>query len=305
MKSLSIGGVNFLLEQDDRTPSGNLHPHYRGFVDTPFRGEGAREVRVTLHRGPARMPAGLPLLFSTGEAWSLYADGADLLFVLRPAGTSSPFWTAICDADVNTVALTLAGKPSDRSGWPPLAYPLDQILVMYVLAGIGGMVVHSAGMVIDGQGVLFPGVSGAGKSTLCRVLAGVPGFHRLSDDRNVVRSTAGGWSLFGTPWPGEAGIACNETSPLTGLVFVRKGFSGEGPRRMTTREALTRLLPTVSIPWYDSARTGGILETCGRLLEDIGAWEVGFDLDTVVPDRLADHIRAALTSIAVTHSPSD
>ena len=50
--------------------------------------------------------------------------------------------------------------------------PTDQIVLSRVLADRGGCYVHSGGVVLDGQGLVFVGHSGAGKSTAMRQLRG-------------------------------------------------------------------------------------------------------------------------------------
>ncbi len=60
-----------------------------------------------------------------------------------------------------------------------------RMLVAYRLLSLGGVMLHSAGIVSGGKARLFPGHSGAGKSTLSEQ-AGRHGLLVLSDDLNVL-----------------------------------------------------------------------------------------------------------------------
>ncbi|MGB5736329.1 MAG: hypothetical protein WBM40_17995, partial [Thiohalocapsa sp.] len=68
----------------------------------------------------------------------------------------------------------------------------------------GGVVLHSAGLVIDGRALLFAGRSGAGKTTLTRKGHGA-GAQVLSDDINLVLPGAVGYEAHAVPFTGEFG----------------------------------------------------------------------------------------------------
>ena len=145
---------------------------------------------------------------------------------------------------------------------------------MHHLALRQGLILHSTGVRMGASGLLFAGVSGAGKSTLARLLD--RGGHRVfSDDRMVVRKTGAGHTIFGTPWPGDAGMAVNEGVNLTGLFFLHRG----GSNRLVPVDraaALRRLLPVASIAWYDAAMTEAALATCGAILDQVPAFDLFF-----------------------------
>lgn len=74
----------------------------------------------------------------------------------------------------------------------------------------GGLLVHGAALVLDGQAHLFIGQSGSGKST---VVALSPHAVALGDDLVLLRPTAQGWQAYGTPfWNWQAGQRAGQTS---------------------------------------------------------------------------------------------
>ncbi len=100
----------------------------------------------------------------------------------------------------------------------------------------------------------------------------------LSDDRVVLRKIGNDFSMFGTPWPGEAGAALNKGVPLSGIFFISRERDNR-VRDLTRKEALERLLPVTSIPWYDREAMGQILDFCDDLSSQVLSYELCFRLD--------------------------
>jgi hypothetical protein len=146
---------------------------------------------------------------------------------------------------------------------------------MHILAQRGGMLVHAAGIDFNGKGYIFPGQSGAGKSTLTQQFVGKEGMDLLTDDRMVIRKLDGSFQAFGTPWPGEAGIALNKKVPLSGIFFIHHGKTNriEG---IVPQKALERLLPVTSVPWYDEEVIPKMLSLCEDLVSHVPTYELCF-----------------------------
>ena len=100
-----------------------------------------------------------------------------------------------------------------------------RILLAHRAIGFGGMLLHSAGVVIDGRAFLFVGRSNAGKTTLSRK-ADAKGLSVLSDDINLVLPCAGGFAVHAVPFTGEFRRRVEVgpgASPLAGLLLLEKG----------------------------------------------------------------------------------
>jgi hypothetical protein len=162
----------------------------------------------------------------------------------------------------------------------PFRYPLDQILLMYILARQKGTIVHAAGMEIAGKGLIFPGISGAGKSTLSRQFTGAknPDLSFLSDDRMIIRKLDGSFRAFGTPWPGEEKIAVNKSIPVSGVFFLSHG-SRNRIKDIKRQDVLEKLLRVTSIPWYDKNVMDDILLFCEDLIYHVPCFELHFTPD--------------------------
>jgi hypothetical protein len=141
-----------------------------------------------------------------------------------------------------------------------------------------GALVHACGFLVEGfGGVLCPGVSGAGKSTLARLLkeSQAP-VTVLSDDRVVLEvDDSPRYSVWGTPWPGDALAASERDGPLRAIVFI-----GRGPRRVVRRVSASvaahRLYSVLGIPLWDQRLVATALELVEALLGSVPVFEAEY-----------------------------
>ena len=262
---------------------------------SPADGPCIDTVEMEVIEGEVPRPDLLEPMFDTGDAWELLADDRRCVFRTRNRQADNrPLWSMTVDRGFNHGRIYCSKELFIPSGKSMLArhvvqYPLDQLLMIHVAAARSSAVlVHAAGGSIDGNGVLFAGQSGAGKSTVSRLLDNGKNVRFLSDDRIVLRRFGTKLSLYGTPWPGDAGVAVNESVPLKAICFLRHA-DGTSLRRLKPEEILQRLLPVASVPWYESGLTEKTLNLCEFLIDNFPAYELSFhpqanDLTSVLSD---------------------
>lgn len=280
-RTLDIAGIRFVIH-----PPSGLHLHEPDDACAPFldaAGAGAPAVcavPVDLCVGGMPDVRGFEKVFDAGETWTLYCGPKGARWIVLRHGDGIPLWAARMDRDPDHVTIFCGDRMiASRAGGDrllnPLHYPLDQLLVMQTLGRDGGVIVHSAGAVVGGRGFVFAGRCGAGKTTLARNLAGMANTRVVSDDRCIVRGEAGRMRVYGTPWPGEARAALNESAPLAALLFLRQA-ERNAITPLEPREAVERLLPVCSIPWYDSALLPKVLDFCGTLAASVPCYVFEF-----------------------------
>jgi hypothetical protein len=145
---------------------------------------------------------------------------------------------------------------------------------MYILSKKGALI-HAAGADFRNKGLIFPGKSGAGKSTLARQFMKRHQWKLLSDDRMVVRGGYDRFQAYGTPWPGEAGVAENLNAPVSGIFFLKQDSTNQ-VRELTKKEAYEKILPVVSIPWYDKNVFPEIMGFCEDMVTHNPCYEFSF-----------------------------
>ncbi|MDD4342705.1 MAG: hypothetical protein PHO14_10820 [Kiritimatiellae bacterium] len=215
-------------------------------------------------------------------AWQAGTVGVRTLYRFH-AGENRPYLWAEPNADFSRVWVWI--DPAGARQMPPMLHPVDRVLWMGVLAHRRGMIVHSCGWSCQRRAVLFPGVSGAGKTTLCRQLMAAGAGAVLSDDRMVVRVQADECRASGTPWPGDAKQARNESAPLAAIAFIE-----QSPVHRVTpirpADALRRLLEAASVPWYAPALRDMVLPVVEQMVASVPAYRVGFHPDPSVVAEL-------------------
>jgi hypothetical protein len=275
---LDIAGIRFTLEPPAGWRVVEEDPRYLPFLN----GVGVSDHEVTVRLSFDRPSVeGLPVLFDTGDAWRALRDGEDVLVDMAPPGVPGRLWTARLRQGRTEVVVYCGpqlvvedhGGQGVREIRNPLRYPLDQIVMLGLLPG--GLVVHGAGAVRGGIGLAFPGRSGAGKSTLMRLMREAPGASGLSDDRVALRTTGGAATVHGTPWAGDERVAAQANAPLRALVFLHQAKENRLVP-IDAREALTQLLPTVCIPWFEPEGVALGLTVCGALVGMVPAYELHF-----------------------------
>ena len=276
---LYIAGVTFRLHGPAGWIIEEKDPAYASFWN-PTVADALSFVDVRIN--PGRNPNPLPAhpVFAPEESWAAFREGDIRWFRLQPPPFAEPIWEVRMEMDPVSVAVycgpDLILQRGDRLRLSnPLHYPLDQILLMHCLAPAGGLLLHAAGLTVNGGGYLFAGKSGAGKSTISRLLGEQDGVSLLNDDRLVLRPSGDGFRMYGTPWPGELGIAHNNSSLLRGMCFLCQSQENRLVS-LTPSEAMERLLPVASIPWYDSAIVDLLLPAIEKLVHIVPAFDFHF-----------------------------
>lgn len=284
--NIEIAGINFVVTCRDAFLVQNIPETYKPFYRNEY--PDAQVFNVAVRNGPGKLPntENTKKIFDSEQSWSMFKDEDQYYLSLDP---SAIFEKLSCHAHFgkSVTEATLYSEISGRSVngragvHNPFCYPLDQLLLMYILAKREGALIHAAGMSVNGRGFIFPGKSGAGKSTLSRLFPGRDNIEMLSDDRVVARKIKGVFEVFGTPWAGDAGIAENKNFPLSGIFFIHHADENM-IKEIKPQKAVERLMPVTSIPWYDEKIMSDILSFCEDLVFNVPAYELYFRPDSEV-----------------------
>jgi len=156
---------------------------------------------------------------------------------------------------------------------------IELALITLVLAAREmGILAHGCGYVLpSGCAVLSPGMSGAGKSTLGRLLSRHAGVVVLNDDRIVVadESPGHGFRAWGTPWPGQGGVAHALDAPLRALAFIRQADGCE-VRVVEPRDAARLLYRMLALPLWSGPATAEALDRVERMVTQLPLLELAY-----------------------------
>lgn len=291
---LNIGGVRLAIYCQQEIEFVLSDPSYNEFLYNEIPGDvRGNDICIDVSFGRVHDIKNLRDCFETGQSWSLFRAGNDYLLKFHRGGSSEPYMTASVSHDISRVELFCSSDfiTEDGRAQSAVNYPLDQILLMQYLVKLEGVIAHSAGMSFNGNGYLFPGCSGAGKSTVSRSLSGGDNIMLLSDDRIIIRKKADAFAIYGTPWPGEAGIAVNKSVPLKGVFFLQKSPNNI-IEHIDEAEALRRSMSVLSVPWYDRDSISGALSLVSELVSKVPSYLLHFKPGQEVVDTIEEFISA-------------
>ena len=251
---------------------------------------GTPDITVTVgFSGEVEIPSGQPI-FDSGGVWKLYRDGTRHRFLFSsPALGPLPYKGATFNSDFTSGEVTLRRACFEPAhGLWPLEYPLDELIVQGLLARGRGAEVHACGIAdASGRGLLFVGQSGAGKTTIARLWEASTDARILSDDRIILRRVGGRFTMYGTPWHGEAALAEPASAALTGVFFLEHGAANALlPLRGAT--AATRLFACGFPPFFDRAGLDFTLKFLGDLVAEVPCHELCFARD----NRVVEFVRS-------------
>ena len=156
-------------------------------------------------------------------------------------------------------------------------FPTDQIMMARVLADRGGCYLHSSGLILNGQGILFVGRSGTGKSTIVKMLKNYGVI--LSDDRNIIRKWPEGHVLHGNWGHGEVPLVSNSKAPLKAILFIEKARKNQiipiTDKNYIMHQLLNRVIkPFLTLDWWDKT-----IQTLSDISDRVPSYRFRFTKD--------------------------
>lgn len=155
-------------------------------------------------------------------------------------------------------------------------FPTDQIVTGRFLAYRKGCIIHSLGIILDGNGYLFVGHSDAGKSTMARMMK-QNGALILCDDRNIIRKKDDNYILSGTWSHGDVPDVSSQTAPLKAIFFLNQSdgnFLEPVQDEMAVFQSLLACLirPLETRDWWDKS-----LDFLTMVSSEISCWNLKFN----------------------------
>jgi hypothetical protein len=257
----------------------HLEDAYRGFI-----AEEPPDVNLRVYCGRLPDMEFGRKVFNSGGNWILHRDRRKkwAISLHSPVLGASPYRLVVLEDDFCAGDIYVQSEgPNCRRVVSPLEHPLDQVLMVHLLARGRGVLLHACGLSWDGRGIILAGVSGAGKSTLANLWRGRGGVTLLSDDRIVVRESGGRFWAYGTPWHGNARAASPLGVPLE-RIFVIRHAAENTAARLAPADAAARLLVRSFSTFWDAPGMAFTLEFLDKLSQAVPCYDLGFVPDASV-----------------------
>lgn len=253
-----------------------------------FRTQGESDFVLRLRRESCPVFSHYRDIFDSGGLWSLaFSERRYVLSCFSEDFGSRPYKAVVFDQDFGGGELFLdPDAASLRLLDNPLAFPLDEVLFVQLLARNRGLLIHASGLGDEGAGMIFAGSSGAGKSTIARLFIEKNKSHLLNDDRLVIRPIQNGFSVYGTPWAGEIKEYSSGHASLTNIFFLKQS-SRNRINEISSVEAVSRLLSVTFAPFWNTTGMGFILDFCNRIAQSVPIAELEFRNDESIVDFIS------------------
>ncbi len=290
----SIGGVSVRLGggcESDVVLSTSLSP----FRSAPKTFDVSLDVRWV---EALRSDSG-ETIFDSGGAWRLSECSHSLSFYFTaPFVSERPYKGLMVDRCFRTATVEMSQKLF--SSWTdqpdPLAYPLDELLIMHRLTQERAIELHGVGIVgPDGASNLFVGHSGAGKSTTARLWTSLHKVEILSDDRIIVRESPARELrpgddprqifMYGTPWHGEGCFALPQRAPL-GRIFVLEHGHGNVLTRLSRSQMVAELFARSFVPFHRHEYVDSALSFLEQVADSVPCYRYSFEPDARAVERI-------------------
>ena len=181
-------------------------------------------------------------------------------------------------SEIHIYAENMSKKVYAQARFPALTlFNTDQMIFAKLLSDRQGLVIHSNGFNINGNGILIAGVSGSGKSTLSGMLKKL-GHEILCDDRMFIRFVDGRFHIFGNWCYGSHPDVSPSHAPLSGIIFLKKGGQNRIQEITNQKAIVSRLIQVIVKPMLDIDGWQKHLTTLDELKDKIPFYEVEFDL---------------------------
>ncbi len=174
--------------------------------------------------------------------------------------------------------------------------PTDQIWLAPVLADRSAILIHSAAVILNGQGLLFVGHAEAGKSTTvmmlmesCKASKTISAsVEILCDDRNIVRRWHDGWRVHGTWSHGDVPDVSPAAAPLRAVLFLQQALNNELVPMADRKEIWCRLFAAAIKPMVTAAWWSKEMDVLDQIVKDVPCFMMRFDKSGDIVQALVD-----------------
>jgi len=284
------GGITIRVESDLPITNSTFHPKFKLFE---VQGPGKDTISIRHHFSLPDMDDQNPgQEIYRKPPWAIYKKEDSWIYLgISPiAGNKHLHRVAIFNHDHTRARIYNHGEETFLNGnlHSLTLFPTDQILLARVLADREGGYLHSAGVILDGKGLLFAGHSDAGKSTIAIMLKDQAEI--LCDDRMIVRRWEDGFRIHGTWSHGDVPEISANSAPLKSILFLEHAGENRLIPLNDKKEVVGKLLACLIKPFVTQNWWNNMLTLVEKIAQEVPCYILKFDKSGRVVDVLADEL---------------
>jgi len=271
------GGITIQVESDLAITDSTFHPKFKLFE---VQGPGEDTVYLRHHFSlPDISDWDLGKEIYRKPPWAIYKKGDSWIYLGIPTTAENKHLRRVVvfnhdhtRAEIYNPRGTVFNKRNLHS---LTLFPTDQILLARLLADREGCYLHSAGVILEGNGLIFAGHSEAGKSTIVTMLKIKAEI--LCDDRMILRRWKDEFRIHGNWSHGDIPEVSPASAPLTAIMFLEQSSKNRMILMDNKRDAITKLLecmirPLVTKEWWEK-----MLTLVEKIVQEIPCYTLQFD----------------------------
>ena len=276
-KYYRIAGITIQLESDVPITENTFRPKFKHFeVSGPGKDTVVIRHQFSL---PDFNTMALGKEVYRRFPWAIYKKGSSWIYlgISRIRSNKRLYRAAVFNSDHTRGRIYNYTEDFFRKGNinSLTLFSTDQIFLARLLADRQGCFMHSCGVNLNGNGLLFVGNSEAGKSTMASFLKGEAEI--LCDDRIIIRCQHSRFKIHGTWINGDVQDVSSTGAPLKAVLFLRKSKVNKLVLLKDKKDIIRRLLaclvrPLATIDWWE--KTLVLLE---NISNHIPCYEIHFD----------------------------
>lgn len=284
------GGITIQVESDLPIIDSTFHPKFKLFE---VQRSGKDTICIRHHFSlPDIDDQNLGHEIYRKPPWAIYKKENSWIYlgISHIAGNKRLHKVVIFNHDHTKAKIYNDGKEAFRKGnlHSLTLFPTDQILLARVLADREGGYLHSAGVVLDGKGLLFAGHSDAGKSTISIMLKDRAEI--LCDDRMIVRRWEDGFRVHGTWSHGDVPEISANSAPLKAILFLEHASGNRLIPLNDKKEVIGKLLACLIKPFVTPNWWNNMLTLVGKIAQEVPCYALQFDKSGKVLDMLEEQL---------------
>lgn len=288
----NIAGMTMSIKSDIPITDSTFNEKFKHFeVDNPL------DDVIELHHHfdlPPLNKEDLGKLIYQKAPWSIFRKGNSWIYITPSLESMRVQTVAVFNGELTKGNIYHNGDTKFLKGNAKTLtfFSTDQVLFADILSKRNAIIIHSSGVILNNQGLLFVGHSTAGKSTMVSLLNGMG--QVLCDDRNIIKAENGGFTVYGTWSHGTVPIVSSAKAPLRAIFFLNKAPDNKSENTISPlkdkRKIRNMILALIikslkSEEWWDQ-----ILPLVGKISSEVPCFTLTFDKSGQIRDSLRDFV---------------
>ncbi len=287
----SAAGISFCVSSEFPISNNTFHPKFRHF-ETDQSGKDLVRINHYFNQALPNEIINQPKLkVYAKDQWQIYKTELCWIFEYSSLFPKDYIKNAIAviNNDFSLVEVYVDDLSKEKyscGGFPALTlFNTDQMIFAKLLNDRNGLMIHSNGFDIKGNGLIFAGISGSGKSTLSKMLK-ASGHEILCDDRIMLRRENNQIKIFGNWCYGSHPDVSPSCAPLKGFCFLEKAKQNKVIEISDKNAIASSLLQVIVKPLLDKKGWEKHFRIINALQKETRFYRVAFDLSGGIADVL-------------------